>query len=88
MANRKRFRVSGKNLAEKIEELFRRRDVRRICLMDEERSLLEVPVNVGDPVAPAAVLKAPVLAAIKAFSTLVNECTVEVELDEAEGERH
>jgi len=32
-----------------------------------------------DPASPANALAAPVLAAIRAFGSLVNECTVEVE---------
>jgi hypothetical protein len=38
-----------------------------------------LPLETGDPASPATMLKAPVLAAINAFSTLVNECTIEVE---------
>ncbi|OGO35594.1 MAG: hypothetical protein A2147_02120 [Chloroflexi bacterium RBG_16_57_8] len=79
MPRKNRLTVAGQRLAHTIEQLISRGDVRRVCIMDEERSLLEVPVALGDPAAPAAVLKAPVLAAIKAFGTLVNECTIEVE---------
>jgi hypothetical protein len=73
------IRVPGHKLVHQVQQLISRGDVRRVCIVDEEKSLLEIPVNVGDPAAPASVLKAPVLAAIKAFGTLVNECTVEVE---------
>ncbi len=76
---KRRFSVSGNRLLRAIEDLVRQGDVRRICLIDEERSILEVPLNVGDPAAPATALRAPVVAAIRAFGTLVNECTVEVE---------
>lgn len=76
---RERVTVKGKNLVDTVRELMQRRDTRRICLISEEKRLLEVPVNVGDPAAPASVLAGPVLAALKAFSTLVNDCTVEVE---------
>jgi hypothetical protein len=71
--------IPGSKLVHQIQQLIARGDVRRVCILDEEKSLLEIPVNVGDPAAPASVLKAPVLAAIKAFGALVNECTVEVE---------
>jgi hypothetical protein len=74
-----RMKVSGKNLVEKIKQLVSRGDVRRVCLLDEEGSLMELPLETGDPASPATILKAPVLAAINAFSTFVNECTVEVE---------
>ncbi len=79
MVRRSRIRVPGAKLAEKVEQLLSDNSVRRVCLVDEERSLLEVPSYIGDPAAPAVALKAPVLAAIRAFGTLVNECTIEVE---------
>jgi hypothetical protein len=54
--------------------------------MDQEKSMLEIPINLGDPAAPASILKAPVMAAISAYGTLVDECTVEVETaEEIEG---
>ena len=79
---KRRFTVSGNRLVRAIEGLVQQGDVRRVCLLDEERSVLEVPLNVGDPAAPATALRAPVLAAIRAYATLVNECTVEVETTE------
>lgn len=84
MPKRSRLTVAGQKLAHTIEQLISRGDVRRVCILDEEKSMLEVPVTLGDPAAPASVLKAPVLAAIKAFGTLVNECTIEVESAEHE----
>ncbi len=74
-----RISIPGSKLVHQVQQLISRGDVRRVCIIDEEKSLLEIPVNVGDPAAPASVLKAPVLAAIKAFGALVNECTVEIE---------
>ncbi len=79
METKERVKVSGPKLLDTIKQLISRGDARRVCLIQEERSILEIPLNVGDPAAPATVLAAPVLAAIKAFSTLVNDCTVEVE---------
>jgi len=87
MAHKRRISVPGKNLVDKIQQLILRRDVRRICLLQEERSLLEIPVQAGDPASPAAALTIPVLAALRAFSTLVNDCTVEVESDEEISEK-
>lgn len=87
MAQKQRFTVSGNKLVATINQLVRRGDARRICLLKEEERVLEIPISVGDPAAPATVLAAPVLAAIKAFSTLVTECTVEVEKVEEEGKR-
>jgi hypothetical protein len=41
--------------------------------------LIDIPLTVGVPVAAAAVLAAPVLAAVGAIAALVTECTIEVE---------
>ncbi len=74
--------MQGHGLVNHIQKLLASGDIRRICILDEERSILEIPVNLGDPAAPASMLKAPVLAAIKAFGTLTDECIVEVEIAE------
>ena len=79
-------KVKGHSLAAHIQKLVALGDVRRICIMDEQKSILEIPINLGDSAAPASMLKAPVLAAIKAFGTLADECIVEVENAEREGE--
>ena len=79
MPKTERVTTSGKSLVDTIRQLIRSGDARRVCLISEEKRLLEVPLSIGDPAAPASVLAAPVLAALKAFSALVNECTIEVE---------
>lgn len=79
MANKEKIKVPGKNLVETVKELVSRGDSRQLCLFNEEKHLLDVPLAIGDPAAPVTMLEAPVLAAIAAFSTLVNECTIEVE---------
>jgi len=73
MTNEKRIIVPG------IQELITYNDARRVCLVDEEKSILEIPFTFGDPGAPAAILKDPILAAIKAYGTLAGKCTIEVE---------
>ena len=83
MPEKSRVKVSGKELVDKVRQLISHGDVRRVCLLDEEGSLMEIPIDTGDPASPATMLKAPVLAAIKAFSTFVNECTIEVEKTDA-----
>jgi hypothetical protein len=79
MTNKKRIIVPGNRLVHTIQELITHKNVRRVCLIDEEKSILEIPFTLGDPGAPAAILKAPILAAIKAYGTLAGECTIEVE---------
>lgn len=79
MPKKDRLTVAGKDLMETVKQLVLRGDSRRICLIHEERHLLEIPLVVGDPASPASVLAAPVLAALNAFGTLVTDCTIEVE---------
>ncbi len=79
---RQTLTVAGVRLLHTIEQLIGRGDVRRVCIIDEEKSILEIPINLGDPAAPASILKAPLMAAINAYGTLVNECTLEVETAE------
>ncbi len=79
MSSKNRFTVAGKELVEKVKKLISQEDIRRVCLIHEEKRLLEIPLTIGDATAPASVLAAPVLAALAAFATLVTECTIEVE---------
>jgi hypothetical protein len=79
MAKKERMVVKGNRLAEAIRELVGRGDARRVCLISEENHLLDIPLTTKDPASPANAIEAPVLAAIRAFGSLVNECIVEVE---------
>jgi hypothetical protein len=79
MAKTERIVVKGNRLAETIRQLVSRGDARKVCLLNEEKHLLDIPLSIQDPASPANALAAPVLAAIRAFGSLVNECTVEVE---------
>ncbi len=87
MAKKERMVVKGNRLVEAIRELASRGDARRVCLLNEERHLLDIPISTEDPASPANALAAPVLAAIRAFGSLVNECTVEVERVELQEEK-
>ena len=78
MASKERTVVPGNRLVDHIQQLFRRGDVRKVCLLNEEKHLLDIPLTVKDPASPANMLEAPVLAAIRAVGSLLNECTVEV----------
>jgi hypothetical protein len=79
MAKKERMVVKGNRLAEVISELVSRGDSRRVCILNEEKHLLDIPLTTKDPASPANALEAPVLAAIRALGSLLNECTVEVE---------
>jgi hypothetical protein len=79
MAESEKFTVSGSKLVEKVKELIRQGNVRRVRLIHEEKVLIDIPLTVGAPAAVVAVLAAPVLAAVAAIAGLVTECTIEVE---------
>ena len=84
MAVKERFTVSGSNLVEKVKELVRQGNIRRVRLIHEGKALVDIPLTVGAPIAAATVLAVPVLAAIGVVAALVTECTIEVEREEAE----
>jgi hypothetical protein len=79
MAKKERVVVKGNRLVETIKELVSRGDSRQVCILNEEKHLLDIPLTTKDPASPANMLEAPVLAAIRAVGSLLNECTVEVE---------
>ena len=79
MAKKERTVVKGNRLVEAVKEIASRGDARRICLINEEKHLLDIPLTTKDPASPANAIEAPVLAAIRAFGSLINECVVEVE---------
>lgn len=79
MPSNERFTVSGSNLVEKVKELIHQGNIRRVRLIHDEKTLIDIPLSVGASAATVAVLAAPVLAAIAAIAALVTECTIEVE---------
>ena len=79
MSDKERFIVSGSNLVEKIKELVRQGNIRRVRLIHEEKTLIDIPLSVGAPAAAVVVLAAPLLAALAAIAALVKECTIEIE---------
>jgi hypothetical protein len=79
MAEKESFTVSGSQVVEKVKQLIHEGNIRRVRLLHEGRTIIEIPLTVGAPVAVVGILAAPVLAAIGAFAALVTECTIEVE---------
>ncbi len=79
MVESEKFTVSGSKLVDKVKELIRQGNVRRVRLIHEEKVLIDIPLTVGAPAAAVAVLAAPVLAAVAGIAALVTECTIEVE---------
>ena len=79
MTNSEKFTVSGSQIVEKVKQLIHEGNVRKVRLLHEDRTLIEIPLSIGAPAAALGILAAPVLAAIGAFAALVTECTIEVE---------
>ena len=78
MANEK-FTVAGSQLVEKVKQLIHEGNIRKVRLLHEGRTLLEIPLTIGAPVVAVGIIAVPVLAALGAFAALVTECTIEVE---------
>ena len=79
MTTKERFTVSGGQLLDKVKQLIHEGNIRKVRLLHQDKTLLEIPFSVGAPVAAIGILAAPVLAAIGAFAALITECTIEVE---------
>jgi hypothetical protein len=79
MADTEKFRVSGSEIVEKVKQLIHEGNIRKVRLVHEDRTIIEIPLSIGAPVAALGIMAAPVLAAIGAFAALVTECTIEVE---------
>ena len=79
MAESEKFTVSGSQLVEKVKQLIHEGNIRKVRLLHEGKTIIEIPLTIGAPVAVAGILAAPILAAIGAFAALVTECTIEVE---------
>ena len=77
------YKVAGDRVVEKVKEIIREGNVRRITIRNEEgRTLIEIPLTIG---VVGAVL-APVWAAIGAIAALVANCSIEVEREGHEEE--
>jgi len=79
MTANEKFTVSGDKLVGKIKQLIHEGNIRRVRVLHEGKTVLEIPLSVGAPAAAIGIMIAPVLAALGAFAALVTECTIEVE---------
>ena len=78
MPNEK-FTVYGSQIVDKVKQLIHEGNIRKVRLLHEGRTVLEIPLSIGAPAAALGIMMAPILAAIGAFAALVTECTIEVE---------
>ena len=73
---REEFKVSGEKILEKVKELIKEGNVRRIIIINEKgETLMEIPLTFA--VVGTAI--APVLAAVGALAALIANCTIVVE---------
>lgn len=69
------FKVKGKELLDKIEELIREGNIRRIIIKDENgKTFIEIPVTIG----VIGAVCAPIFAAVGALAGMAANFTVEV----------
>jgi len=69
------FKVAGSEIVDKVKELLREGNVRRIVIKQDGRTVFELPLTI----AAVGVIVAPVLAAIGAFAALATNCSIVVE---------
>ena len=86
MTTKEKFTVSGSQLVDKVKQLIHEGNIRKVRLLHEERTILEIPLSIGAPATAMVILATPVLAALGAFAALVTECTIEVEKTEKPSE--
>ncbi len=79
MSSSEKFTVSGSQLIDKVKQLIHEGNIRKVRLLHEGRTVIEIPLSIGAPAVAIGILAAPVLAALGAFAALVTECTIEVE---------
>ncbi len=79
MEEKEKYKVSGSELVDKVKKLIHEGNIRRLRVLHDGKTILEIPLSIGAPVVAAGILWAPLLAALGAFAALVTECTIEVE---------
>jgi len=79
------FKVKGSEIIEKIKEVIREGNARRIIFKTEEgKTFMEIPLTVGI----VGTLIAPVWAAIGAIAALASNLTIVVEREETGGQKN
>ncbi len=79
MTTNEKFTISGSQVVEKVKQLIHEGNIRRVRVVHEGQTVLEIPLSIGAPAAAIGIIAAPVLAALGAFAALITECTIEVE---------
>ena len=79
MAKTEKFTIDGDKVVEKVKQLIHEGNIRRVRVIHDKKTVLEIPLTAGASAAAVTILVAPLLAALGAFAALVTECTIEVE---------
>ena len=74
-ATRETIAVEGSELLDQVKHLIHEGNVRRVAIIHDGHTVLELPVTIG----VVGVLAAPWLAAVGAAAAMLSDCTVEVE---------
>jgi len=69
------FKADSESVLEKVKELIREGNVRRVVVQHNGHTVAEFPLTVG----VVGVVLAPVVAAIAALVALLKDCTIQVE---------
>lgn len=73
------FKINGEELLNKIKELVKEGNIRKITIHDKEgKEMMSFPLTLG----VVGALLAPVLAAVGAAAALIGECTISVEREQ------
>jgi hypothetical protein len=79
MATNDTFNINGEDLLNKVKELIREGNIRKITILDKSgKELMTIPLSIG----VLGALFAPVLAGLGAMAALIGECTIKVEREE------
>ena len=79
------FKVSGENLLNKVKELVKEGNIRKIIIHDQNgKELMSFPLTIG----VVGTLFAPVLAAVGALAALLGECSITVEREGPKENQH
>ena len=74
-----KLKVEGSQLVGKIKEIISEGTASRVIITKDDKVMLEVPLAIGVGGATAAILLAPVLAAVGAFAALVSDVDIMIE---------
>ena len=69
------FKAESATLADKLNDIIRQGNVRRVVVEHQGKTVAEFPLTAG----VVGLVLAPVAAAIGAFVALLNDCTIRVE---------